>query len=72
MRTRTWYKKYIGYCFNDKDGREVVLTDIFYYEDDGKITGTGYEVHYLDDDTYHNMDLASFREYIVKYTNLPK
>ena len=72
MRTRTWYAKYIGYCFNDKDGREAVLTDIFYFEDEGKITGTGYEVHYPDTDKYITMDLGSFRKNIVQYTNLPR
>lgn len=72
MAKRTWYKKYVGYEFTDKDGRPVVLTDIFYFEDDGKITGTGYEVHYTDTDKWEVMDLQSFREDVVKYTNLPK
>lgn len=69
---RTWYKKYIGYCFNDKDGNEVILIDIFYFEDEGKITGTGYEVHYPETDITEVMDLATFRNEIVKYTVLPK
>lgn len=72
MRTRTWYKKYIGYEFCDKDGRPVVLNDIFYFEDEGEITGTGYEVHYTDTDEWATMDLQSFRNEIVKYTDLPK
>lgn len=72
-RQRTWYKKYIGYCFCDKDGQEVVPTDIFYYEDEkGRITSTGYEVHYPKTDKWAIMDLTAFRETIVKYTNLPK
>ena len=72
MRNRTWYAKYIGYCFNDKDGNEAVLTDIFYFEDEGKITGTAYEVHYPKTDETSIMDLKSFRNNIVKYTSLPR
>lgn len=71
-RKRVWYKKYIGYCFCDKDGNEAVLTDIFYYEDNGKITGTGYEVHYPKSDKWEVMDLAAFRANIANYTALPE
>lgn len=69
-RKRTWYEKYIGCCFND-NGREVVLTGVFYYEDDnGKIAGTGYELHYKDGEDVI-CDYKVFKS-IVDQTNLPK
>lgn len=33
MRRRVWYAKYIGYCFTD-NGEEVILEDVFYWEDE--------------------------------------
>lgn len=46
MRKRTWYKKYIGYCFND-GGAEVILEDVCYFEDEnGNIDRTGYDLYY--------------------------
>ena len=68
MAKRTWYTKYIGYCFNDKNGHEVVLTDVFYYED-GR---TGYECHDKTTGKEFVCDLKVFRNEIVNYTNLPK
>lgn len=70
-RSRKWYEKYIGYCFND-NGREVVLQDIFYYENEnGKITSTAYEMKYTDTNEVFTCDYKVFRE-IAKQTNLPK
>ena len=48
-----------------------ILQDIFYYEDNGKITGTGYEMYYPDKDTTCIMDYATFKQ-IADATDLPK
>lgn len=70
-RSRKWYEKYIGYCFND-NGREVVLEDIFYYEDEnGKITGTAYQMRYTDNNESFDCDYQVFKK-IADQTNLPK
>lgn len=34
-KKKQWYEKYMGYCFN-YDGREVVLEDVYEYEDGRK------------------------------------
>lgn len=71
MRQHKWYEKYIGYCFND-NGREVVLEDIFYYEDDnGKISGTGYEMRYTDNNESFICDYKVFKD-IIGQTDLPR
>lgn len=70
-RSRKWYEKYIGYCFND-NGREVILEDIYYYENEnGKITGSAYEMRYVDNGETFNCDWEVFKE-IANQTNLPK
>lgn len=70
-RSRKWYEKYIGYCFND-NGREVVLEDIFYYEDEkGKITGTAYQMRYTDNNETFDCGYQVFKE-IADQTILPK
>ena len=70
-RKRVWYAKYIGFCFND-NGEEVVLKDIFYWEDEnGKNKRTGYELHYPATNKYVYADLSEMRR-IAKQTNLPR
>ena len=69
-RKRTWYQKYIGYEFND-NGRAVVLTDVFYFEDEGKVTGTGYEIKDSKTGETQVLDYTAFKA-IVDQTNLPK
>ena len=66
-RSRTWYKKYIGYMFSDGG----ILQDVFYYEENGKRTGTGYEMYYPDKNTTCIMDYATFKQ-IADATDLPK
>lgn len=70
-RTRTWYAKYIGYCFSD-DGQEVILEDIFYFEDEnGKNQRTGYQLYYPATDERVLTDLTEMKR-IANQTNLPK
>lgn len=70
-RKRIWYAKYIGYCFTD-NGREVVLEDVFYWEDEkGKNKCTGYQLRYLDNDEVVFTDLSEMRR-IARQTVLPK
>lgn len=70
-RKRIWYAKYIGYCFTD-NGREVVLEDVFYWEDEkGKNKVTGYQLRYLDNDEVVFTDLSEMRR-IARQTVLPK
>lgn len=64
-RKRIWYAKYIGYCFND-DGQEVVLEDVFRWED-GR---TGYELRYPKTGKRVLTDLGEMRR-IARQTNLP-
>lgn len=63
---KQWYEKYIGYCFND-NGREVILDDVYEYEDGRKC----YEMHYPD--TGEGF-ITGYREFmrIRKQTDLPK
>lgn len=68
QRKRVWYAKYIGYQF----ASGYILDDIFYYEDEGKITGTGYEAHNPETGDSGIFDLKSFREIVVAGTDLPK
>ena len=66
MKRKQWYEKYIGYCFND-NGREVILDDVFEYEDGRKC----FEWHYTDDGSSFICDWKVARE-IKNQTNLPK
>lgn len=69
-RKRTWYEKYIGYCFTD-NGREVILEDVFYFEDEnGKNKRTGYQIYYPDTNERIMTDLSGFRP-IARQTWLP-
>jgi len=69
-RARKWYERLIGYefCY---DGRGIILEDVFYFEDEGKITGTGYAMRWADEDTEFICDFKAFKEYISQ-TNYPK
>lgn len=72
-RERKWFERLIGYEFN-YNGRGIILLDIFYYEDEnGKITGTGYEMKWSDDTEDYGFicDYATFKEYISQ-TDYPK
>lgn len=67
-RKRTWYTKYIGYQFADGG----ILKDVFFFEDDnGKVTGTGYEMYYPDTKKSTVMDYKTFKA-IADSTALPK
>ena len=55
MRQRKWYEKYIGYCFNDN----------------GKISGTGYEMRYTDNNESFICDYKVFKD-IIEQTDLPR
>ena len=69
-RKRVWYEKYIGYCFTD-NGREVILEDVFYWEDEnGKNKRTGYQIYYPDTGERIMTDLSGFSP-IAKQTWLP-
>lgn len=71
MRTRTWFAKYIGYCFSD-NGKEVVLKDVFYWEDEnGKNRRTGYELYYPAEKRTILTDLTEMRR-IAQQTVLPR
>ena len=71
MAKRTWYEKYIGYCFND-NGREAILNDVFYWEDEnGKNRRTGYEMYYPKTNEWSLIGYKQFME-IKKQTCLPK
>ena len=69
-RSRKWYNRLIGYEFS-YNGRGIILTDIFYFEDNGKITGTGYEMKYSDTGETFICDYSVFKEYISQ-TDYPK
>lgn len=72
-RQRKWYADYIGYCFNDDQGREVILTDVFYFVDEnGKPTGTGYEVYYPDTKEYADMEYRVFKRCVADCTQIPR
>lgn len=64
--TKQWYEKYIGYCFSD-NGKEVILQDIFRYEDGKK----GYELYYPAAKETCITDYKVFKQ-ITKQTVLPK
>ena len=63
---KQWYEKYIGYCFND-NGKEVILEDIFSYEDSRK----GYQLFEKETNKRYITDYQTFKT-IAKQTNLPK
>ena len=68
---RIWYAKYIGYCFTD-NGREVILEDVFYWEDEkGRNQRTGYQLYYPDIGERILTDLSEMRR-IARQTVLPK
>lgn len=70
-RRRAWYAKYIGYCFTD-NGKEVILEDVFYWEDEnGKSKRTGYQLYYPDANSRVFTDLSEMRR-IAMQTNLPR
>ena len=71
MAKRTWYEKYIGYCFTD-NGRECILEDVFYWEDEnGRNKRTGYQMFYPDTEEVLFTDYSGFMQ-IRKQTCLPK
>lgn len=63
---RGWYEKYIGYCFND-GGEEVILDDIYNYED-GRLC---FEMHYPKSGKRFITDYRGFMA-IRKQTVLPR
>lgn len=71
MARRTWYEKYIGYCFTD-NGQEVILEDVFYWEDEnGRNKRTGYQLFYPATGRTVMTDYSGFMQ-IRKQTCLPR
>lgn len=71
MRRRVWYAKYIGYCFTD-NGEEVVLEDVFYWEDEkGENKRTGYQLYYPAKNETVFTDLSGMKR-IARQTVLPR
>ena len=66
MKRKGWYEKYIGYCFTD-NGKEVILDDIYRYED-GRLC---FEMHYPKEEKAFITDYKGFMR-IRKQTALPR
>lgn len=66
MKNYEWYEKYIGYSFND-NGQEVILEDIYSYEDGRKC----YQLYYPETEKRCITDYKGFME-IRRQTALPR
>lgn len=68
------YERYIGYCFNDWNGREVVLERIFpiYNRNTGKVADTGYVLLDVKSGAQFTYDYRTFKERVVDSTDLPR